>query len=249
MRSRHIKWFLTGNLLLLILALWRGDALPRPAELQPALLDEPVQVQVQKAAFKAVSGGVSYTVQPLYEYELSGLVVSKHDTDTWWDYIHREWNDRLNMVDLCVVWGNNVRSGAYADIEFSSGQFTCNFSTHSNAAFAAFDQTAISNNHLLTDNPQIARAMSSVRIGDQIHFRGHLAEYSHNEGFPFKRGTSITRTDTGNGACETVFVDSFEILKVGRKPWRILAWLASLMLAAGVVAWFARPATIERSDD
>ncbi len=241
MSNQAIKFFLIANLLLLLAAIWRSESLPPPAELFPILLNEPVQTQVTQPAFSTISKDINYTVQPLYEYDLVGLVVSKHDANTWWDYIHREWNDALNIVDLCVVWGNNVRNGAYAEINFSSGQFTCNFSTSSNEAFAAFDQSAISNNHLLTDQASIAKKLRSVRVGDQIHFRGHLAEYSHNHRFAFKRGTSTVRTDTGNGACETVFIDSFEILKTGGKPWRILVWLASGMLVLGVLAWFSRP--------
>lgn len=241
MRDQTLKWLLAASALLLGVALWRGDALPPPAELASALLDEPVQKPVRQAAFVTTSHGIAHTVQRLYEYELAGLVVSKHDAKTWWDYLHREWNDNLNIVDLCVVWGNNVRSGAYADISFSSGQFTCNFSTGSDKAYAAFDQTAISNNHLLTDQADVAKKLRSVRVGDQIHFRGHLAEYSHQQGAGFKRGTSTVRTDTGNGACETVFVDSIEIIKEGGKRWRTLTWVAGLLLALGVFTWFARP--------
>lgn len=241
MNKRMIKWLLFTSALLLVVALWRSDALPPVPELAAALQDEPVQQQVQQAPFTTQSNGVTYTIKPLYEYELAGLVVSKHDANTWWDYLHREWNDSLNIVDLCVVWGNNARSGAYADIDFSSGQFTCNFSTSSNEAFAAFDQSAISNNHLLTDRQHIARRLREVRVGDQIRLRGHLAEYSHQHGFPFKRGTSTVRTDTGNGACETIFLDSIDIIKPGGKPWRMLVWLASAMLIASIIAWFASP--------
>lgn len=241
MRDQTLKWLLATNMLLLAVALWKSDALPPPAELSPALLDEPTQEPVRKPAFATTSHGVTYTVQPLYTYELTGLVVSKHDAKTWWDYLHREWNDNLNIVDLCVVWGNNARNGAYADIHFSSGQFTCNFSTRSDAAYAAFDQTAISNNHLLTDQPAIAKKLRTVRVGDQIRIRGHLAEYAHQQGLDFRRGTSTVRTDTGNGACETVFIDSIEVIKAGGKPWRTLVWVSSLLLTLGVFFWFARP--------
>jgi hypothetical protein len=241
MRDQTLKWLLAANLLLLGVALWHSDALPPPAELVSALQDEPMQTAVRQAAFTTTSNGIDYTIQPLYEYDLAGLVVSKHDAKTWWDRLHREWNDNLNIVDLCVVWGNNARSGAYSDISFSSGQFTCNFSTRADAAYRAFDQTAISNNHLLTDRPDVAKLLRTVRVGDQIHFHGHLAEYSHHHGMEFKRGTSTVRTDTGNGACETVFLDSVEIIRAGGKRWRTLVWVASLMLAVGVFAWFARP--------
>ena len=39
--------------------------------------------------------------------------------------------------------------------------------------------------------------------------RGWLAGYSNDDGF--RRGTSTTRDDTGNGACETIYVDEFQI--------------------------------------
>lgn len=249
MTHQQIKFFLIANLLLLLLAIWRSESLPPPAGLKPQLLNEPIQTPVTKTAFTSVSNDINYTVQAHYEYDLVGLVVSKHDANTWWDYIHREWNDSLNIVDLCVVWGNNVRNGAYNAINFSSGQFTCNFSTSSSEAFAAFDQSAISNNHLLTDKPWLAKKMRAVRVGDQIHFRGHLVEYSHSQGFPFKRGTSTVRTDTGNGACETVFVDSFEILETAGKPWRILVWIASIMLLLGVIMWFSTPVRFNNFND
>lgn len=241
MTRKLIKWMLIASLLLLLVAWWRSDALPGNAELASALLDEPLQVANKQPAFSVLSKSVTYTVQPLYDYDLYGLVVSKHDADTWWDYLHREWNDSLNIVDLCVVWGNNLRSMAYTDIDFSSGQFTCNFSTRSNQAYAAFDQTAISNNHLLTDNPALAKIMRAVRVGDQIHFHGRLSEYAHQQGFNFKRGTSTVRTDSGNGACETVFVESFEILKTGGQPWRKLIWLAGALLLLCMVIWVVQP--------
>ena len=75
----------------------------------------------------------------LFDYEITGLVVSKHNADTWWDWVHAASHDHLNVTDLCVVWGDNARSGSYQDMRFSSGQWTCNFKTDSDAAFAAFD--------------------------------------------------------------------------------------------------------------
>ncbi|MES2933806.1 MAG: hypothetical protein V4805_10005 [Pseudomonadota bacterium] len=241
MTRRLIKWMLIFNLLLLMLAVWRSDALPPPLELHAALLEEPLQTSLQEAPFDVVSNEVAYTVQPLFDYELTGLIVSKHNADSWWDYIHREANDSLNITDLCVIWGNNARTGVYADFEFYNLQFTCNFQTNSHQAYAAFDQAAISNNHLLTADPRIAKLMRKVQVGDQIRFRGRLAEYSHNQGFAFKRGTSTVRNDTGNGACETVYVDSFEVIKSGNKLWRALVWVASIMLLLSVIAWFMQP--------
>ena len=116
--------------------------------------------------------------------------------------------------------------------------------TSSHEAYEAFDPNALSNNHLLTSNTTLAKKIRTARVGDQVHFRGYLAEYSHNHGFAFKRGTSTVRTDTGNGACETVYVDSFDIIRQGNALWRRLIWVAAFALAAGICAWFLLPPII-----
>ena len=146
------------------------------------------------------------------------------------------------MVDLCVLWGNNIRSSTYKDIDFSSGQFVCNFYTSSHSAYEAFDQAAISNNHLLSNDKHVVRTLRAIRVGDQVHFRGLLSEYSHGGGF--KRGTSSVRTDSGNGACETVFVEDVEILQAGGGPWRKLIWVAVALLVIGIVGWWMLPAHV-----
>jgi hypothetical protein len=44
--------------------------------------------------------------------------------------------------------------------------------------------------------------------GDHIRLKGVLAKYA-NKDSGFNRGTSITREDTGNGACETIYLNEF----------------------------------------
>ena len=246
MSNRLGRWLILAGVLLLLGALWNKNVLPEPQSLSAPLLDEPAQLAVSRAAMPVSVGGIDYSVQPLYKYDLYGLVVSTHDANTWWDYLHKEWNDKLNVIDLCVVWGENVRTGAYRGIRFSSGQFTCNYETSSSEAWAAFDTSAISNNHLLSDDPRLARAMRQVRIGDQIHFSGYLAEYSHNHGFPFKRGTSTVRTDSGNGACESVYVEDFEVLQRGGGPWFKVQWIGLGLIVLGLLVWFFLPMRMDR---
>ena len=98
----------------------------------------------------------------------------------------------------------------------------CEMHTKSRAAFEAFDMSQISNNHLLSPDPAIRDAILSTSIGDQVHFQGLLVNY-YPEGQPASvRKTSLTRDDTGNGACEVVFVERFEVLSRGNQTWRSL---------------------------
>lgn len=217
------------------------DRLPVPGDLLPELREDPRQVEVARRPFETTVGDTTYTVRPLYEYDISGLVVSMHDADAWWDWIHRQWNDRLNVVDLCVIYGENARTGAYQGLHYSSGEFECSFSSSSSESWKAFSMPALSNNHLLTDQPALARTLRGVHIGDQVRIHGYLSEYSHHHGFAFFRGTSTTRFDTGNGACETIFVDDVRILHSGGRIWRALMWTGIAGLVLCVVAWFALP--------
>ena len=236
-----VRILLVGSAALLCVAWWQRESLPPQAQLDAALMDDPRQTPTAVAPFRTTVGGIEYTVRPLFAYDLYGLVVSKHDADTWWDYVHSAWNDRLNVTDLCVIWGANARNGNYRNLSYSSGEFVCNVETGSSEAWQAFDMTALSNNHLLTDDPVITRALKSMRVGDQVHFRGYLAEYTHDKGFHFFRGTSVTRTDQGNGACETVFATDAEILRAGNRGWRMTFWAAATVLVFGIIGWAAAP--------
>ncbi|MDB5841107.1 MAG: hypothetical protein JWQ23_3059 [Herminiimonas sp.] len=237
----YVKFLLLTSVVALVTSIWFSDSLPPLRAISEDLKSEPMQELIIQPAFEVTVNKIDYTVAPLYAYEITGLVVSKHNADTWWDYIHKRWNDSLNVTDLCVIWGNNVRSDVYAKVKFSSESFTCNFRFNSQEVYDEFDMAAVSNNHLITGEPRIAKKLRNVQIGDQIRVKGMLAEYSHNHGFAFKRGTSTVRTDTGNGACETVYVEDFEVIKSANPLWRNVRWAAIAMILLGVVTWFALP--------
>lgn len=226
---------------LLIAALLFRHSLPDPSTLRAEMRSEPIQESTAAAPFQTVVSGVTYTVKPIADYEIWGLVVSNHDTSTWWNWIHKATNDHLNVVDLCLVFAENVTSGGYVGLDYSSGQFVCYVQADSNEQWQRFSMRALSNNHLLADRPGIVSKLRDVEIGDQIRIRGWLSEYSHNHGMAFTRGTSLIRDDTGNGACETIYVREIDVLRAGGKPWKLMPWVALALLAAGAFLWLRAP--------
>ena len=232
-----------GALALAAFSWWRKDVLPPPAALRAELLEEPQQLAVKAQPLRASVNGVDYSIQPKFSYDLHGLVVSLHDSDTWWDYAHREWGDHINVVDFCVVWGENVRRDAYRAPSYWNDQWTCFYQPSTREQADAFDPTAISNNHLVTDAPEVARELRRVRIGDQVHFRGYLVDYSILKGGApaGTRVSSIVRTDTGPGACEVVYVEAFEILNSPNRGWRIAFKAAIVLFLAGLATWALLP--------
>jgi hypothetical protein len=241
MQARVGAFSMAAGAVLLAASLWLRHELPGPAELRPELANEPVQEPTSATSFTTAVGGIAYTIKPVADYEIWGLVVSEHDAGAWWDWIHKAWKDELNAVDLCVVFAENVTRGGYVGLDYSSGQFVCNVATRSSEKWQRFSMRALSNNHLLADRPSIAAKLRAVQVGDQVRIRGWLAEYGHNHGFAFKRGTSLTRDDTGNGACETIFVREVEVLRAGGGPWRWLVWPAIGLIAAGIIVWLRAP--------
>ncbi len=232
---------LVAGLALLVSGFVFDGHLPERADLLASVRTEPLQTPVAAPTFGAHAGKVDYRIAPVADYDITGLVVSRHDADTWWDWIHAASNDHLNVVDLCMIWGANAADGAYEKMSFSSGQFVCYVSGKDWDVWKPQYLRALSNNHLLTENPVIARQLRRVRVGDQVRLRGQLVSYSHDAGFAFTRGTSTTREDTGNGACETIFVRDLEVLRTapGWPGW--LRWAGVVLLVFGLIRWYAAP--------
>ena len=223
---------------LMVVAYFQQRRLPGRSAIVDELYQAPVQTPVALAPFQVEAGDNSYTVTPLYQYELNGLVVSYHRSGTLWDIYHDAWQDFINIKDLCVVWGGNIDSEVYQRMEFKSGTWTCWYQWTDRATGALFDPTALSNNHLLAADPRINREILKATLGDQVYLKGYLAEYA-NDGSDFRRGTSISRTDTGNGACETVFVEEFKILKRAHPIWKWLSAKGWWVLLGCLALWVA----------
>ncbi|MCB8931998.1 MAG: hypothetical protein M9921_01890 [Fimbriimonadaceae bacterium] len=236
-----LRWAALAGLALIAAGNWPRGGLPGAHALPPELQLEPEQHATDRAPFTTTVKGVEYTVKPLFTYEIWGMVVSKHDAGVWYEFAHKQWKDHLNVADVCLVFGDNVRTGAYQGLNYSSGEYTCCVDAPTQEKWEAFWPTDLSNNHLLTDQPRLAKSLRRVQLGDQVRIRGFLVEYAHHSGMEFKRGTSTVRTDQGDGACETIWVEEFEVLKPGPPTWKWMGWVGASLLAACGAGWLFLP--------
>ena len=222
----------------LAVSFWNRNDLPRNVELLPALASEPKQTSTRMKSFEAVYNDVEYLVEPEYEYELFGMIVSyrHHKGDS---RMHLQASDHLNMLDVCVVWGDNATNPLIHKLDFWNGIFTCNVKTRNQEAWDSFDMYQLSNNHLISDDDFIRDQVKGIRVGDQIRVRGYLASYSNEGGG--KRGTSTTRLDTGDGACETLYVEHFDIMQPATSTWRISMYVSLAVFLLATFVHFRRP--------
>ncbi len=223
---------------MLLVSFWNRNELPGDIDYVPEILTEPKQSTTDKRAFDIAYSDVDYRIEPEYEYDITGMIVSyRHHDDN--SRMHRLANDHLNMLDVCVVWGDNTTRAQLDRLQFWNGIFTCNVQTRDQAAWDSFDMNQLSNNHLIATDNDIRKRVRDIRIGDQIRVRGYLAGYSSTG--VGKRGTSTTRTDTGDGACETIYVEHFDILEAAKSYWRIAMYSSLLTLFIGLGTHFRRP--------
>ncbi len=222
----------------LLVSFWHRNELPGNIDYVPELANEPVQTTTSKRPFEVEFNGVNYSVAPEFAYDITGMIVSyrHHDGNS---RMHSRANDHLNMLDVCVIWGDNPLNGRLHKISFWNGIFTCNVKTRDQQAWDAFDMNQLSNNHLISDDEFIRRQVRKIKVGDQVRIKGYLSSYAGEGGG--NRGTSTTRTDTGDGACETIYVDQFKIVKPATSYWRISMWVSLLLLLTGLGIHFTRP--------
>jgi len=246
-KNRIVKYGFFIGLALFIMTLFVKDRYPSKEEMRKELYKEPVQTKVALQPFIKEVGGYSYVIEPVYSYELYGMVVTFHHTQTWWDMYHKDWGDVINIKDLCVIWGENLSSEVYQKMKFSSGSWTCYASFKRGSRqkdWVKFKGHALSNNHLLAKNKKINKAIMATERGDQIYMKGYLANYGRKDSGG-RRRSSLTRTDTGNGACETVYVTDFRILKKAnpflRNVNRISKYVFILCALLAIVFMFTDP--------
>lgn len=223
------------------------DNWPVPEYYDPTLLAAPLQTETDREPFAIEANGLHYSINPKFDYDLYGVIVSYSDADGFTNiWHHKRWQDFINVRDLCVIWGNNVDSGVYKQMQFSSDSWTCWASWPDQATGARFTMNALSNNHIVTDSDALKAKLMQAESGDHIHLKGVLAEYV-NHAAGYTRGTSTTRNDSGQGACETIFIDDFEIVKKANPGWRKFSktcnWLSIFSLIGFIAMFLIAPPT------
>jgi hypothetical protein len=106
--------------------------------------------------------------------------------------------------DLALGWGPMSDNRVLRDIDISqSNRF---YFWHSDSLPVARDViiSHSANTHVIPLNPAVATLLSRIRPGQVVTLTGSLVDARRSDGASIK--TSMTRTDTGAGACEVLLV-------------------------------------------
>lgn len=186
--------------LALVATAWHLSQRPRhraPGVLAP---DTPAQHQLKGAAPQFDRGGAHLTA--LASFELRARVLSRED-------YRFDAGAALSPIDLALGWGRMSDSAVLDQVSIS--QFGRFYYWHVDA-FPIPEREIIessANMHLIPADSSVKRAMARSRAGDVIELHGYLVSARMPDGGEWR--SSTTRSDSGYGACELIWVESFAI--------------------------------------
>src|SRR5690606_27814761 len=136
-------------------------------------------------------------------FEMTARVLSREDYS--WDA-----EAALAPTDLALGWGRMSDSAVLARIDISqSGRFYY-WRTDSWPIPRDEIEQSSANMHIIPADADVRAALERVRKGQLVHIEGFLVDASRPGGWHWK--TSLTRGDTGAGACELVYVESLQVV-------------------------------------
>ena len=172
----------------------------RPLHPEPGVLaaEPPVQVDLDHGA-RLQRGNVTLTTRA--HFDITARVLSRKDYN-WGD------DARLIPEDLALGWGRMSDSDVLAKIAISQSDRFYYWHVSEFPIPRREIETSSANMHMIPADAGVKHQLEQVRIGQIIHIEGFLVDASRSGGWHWN--TSMTRNDTGAGACELIYVESLD---------------------------------------
>jgi hypothetical protein len=173
-------------------ATWRG---------MPAAKD-PVQHSTKLPA-RFVHRG--YTIQPLAHYQVTAVVLSR-------ERYRNDRNAELCPVDLALGWGPMSIAKVINDLSISQSGRWYEYRYPGEPPLEPADIVSHSaNTHCLPADDAIRSKLLAVKRHEIVSLEGYLVEATATDGWHWR--SSLSRTDTGGGACEVLWVTAVSTRK------------------------------------
>lgn len=143
-----------------------------------------------------------YRIEPLADFKLDALVLSVA-------YYSWDREAELAPVDLALGWGPMSDEAVLDKISISQRNRRYYWQTPELPVPREEVVTNSANMHLIPANKRVGEKLNSVRRGHVIKVDGYLVEVSAPDGWNWK--SSLTRSDSGSGACELIYVGSLSL--------------------------------------
>lgn len=143
-----------------------------------------------------------HTLTRHHEFRLTARVLSRADYSL-------DRGASLAPTDLALGWNRMSDGAVLAAIDIhQTGRFYLWRSQQPPIPASEIGNSS-ANMHLIPANADVAAALARVRVGDIIAIIGALVDAEGNDGWRWR--SSRTRSDSGDGACELVYVEHLSI--------------------------------------
>jgi hypothetical protein len=182
--------------LLGLAGMWSG----RPIARAPGVLaeGEPVQTPARGELFEL--NDFHLEAQAAYDITARVLSVERYRMDG---------GANLAPIDFAVGWGPMSDSAVLEHFKVTQGARFFTIYPDEEAIDLATALQSSANMHIIPANSLVMRQLKKARSGSLVHLQGFLVNASTDEGFTWH--SSLTRNDTGDGACELFYVDAAEL--------------------------------------
>lgn len=178
-------------------------------------------LNIAEPSQNSTTGGTTINVKDtdikiefIAEYSITGRVVSTMS------FIGQDIRSKFSPKDIGLAW--DVLSDKETDKKVKWSTLKSRF-----LSYVVYDNgwvnemggfnrvtASASNNHLIPANNEIKKLIKLIGKNDYIRIEGYLVNVSYEEnGRDRTIPTSLSRTDSGNGACEQIYVTSVNWLK------------------------------------
>jgi hypothetical protein len=160
----------------------------------PGPILEAVQTNQSAPPFRAGDA----TVTPLAAFSVGARILSREDYN-----FGRE--SSYSPTDLALGWGPMAAPGLADALHVSQGGRWYRYSWSGNPPLAPADIALNSANmHMVPANAPAASALEGLQAGQLVRLDGWLIRIDADDGWHWQ--SSLSRADTGGGACEVVLV-------------------------------------------
>lgn len=159
----------------------------------------PVQTRINNAdAFEFND----YLITPLADFTLQAKVLSK---ENYW--LDRE--SDLAPTDLALGWQQMSDESVLANIAIRQSGRWYRWRVEQFPIPRREIETQSANMHIVPADENVATMLDRVKPGQIINLEGQLIKVKSNDGWHWQ--SSLSREDTGKGACELIYVTALDI--------------------------------------
>lgn len=143
-----------------------------------------------------------FVITPRADYDIEARVLSVEP-------YKMDGGAKLAPFDFAVGWGVMSDSAVLEHFRVSQGARFFTIYPDEDAIDLRTALLGSANMHLIPSTGGVREQLEDVRPGNLVHMQGYLVNVTGPDGYYWN--SSLTREDTGNGACELFYVESIRV--------------------------------------